>query len=399
MNPAPPDSATRSRPVRWLACVLAGIAILTYPYIDLSVAIPIASWHMNAPVGDIAVSLLIAVVAADALLTRRAPLPLPGWIGYAVLVVAGMLALPAAIDAHASLHTLVRKVIFSWIAYGGAIALVVARVLPDVWLRRLVRASLTTVALLSLATSLGRILAGNTLWFSAIEGLTNNHKTLAVAMAPVAVLAWSWRGRLDRGVAALAFVAIALSLSRTAWIASAVGICFFVVVRGRPLANRHGVLPAVVVFGFLVATYGPILSGSVTQFDALRSRHSLDRRAWEMFAAHPIVGMGAGSGVLVVQETFPDYRVNGVETHGVVQKVGSEHGLVGLLGYALFFGAMARRVRSHHHDGNGVWPTFLALHANLLLSTEAFTLTHWLPLGLVWGLAHRDVPPDGNRPP
>lgn len=373
-------------------CVLVAIAILTFPYIDLKIALPIGSWQMDAPIGDIAAAALLGVVGLAIVLRRWTATPLPGAVGYAIIVVAGAVALPNALDAHASLHTLVRKVIFSWIAYGGAVAWVIARVFPDVWLRRLLRGSLAIVAALSLATSIGRIGAGNALWFSAIEGFTNNHKTLAVAMAPVAVLVWSGRSRVDRAAAALAFVAIALSLSRTAWIASGIGMLYFVNWRGRPLSSLRFLVPAVLILGIGAATYGPVRWGSVTQKDALRSRQSLDRRAWEMFSAHPLVGMGAGTGVIVVQQTFPDYRVNGVETHGVIQKVGSEHGALGLVGYAFFFGAMARRVRSRHYDGNGSWPTFLALHANLLFSTEAFTITHWLPLGIVWGLSQREPP-------
>ena len=32
--------------------------------------------------------------------------------------------------------------------------------------------------------------------------------------------------------------------------------------------------------------------------------------------------------------------------------------------------------------------TFCTLHANLLLSTETFSPTHWGPLALAWGLSH-----------
>ena len=39
--------------------------------------------------------------------------------------------------------------------------------------------------------------------------------------------------------------------------------------------------------------------------------------------------------------------------------------------------------------GVGLWATFVALHTNLLLSTETFSQTHWMALALVWGIAHR----------
>ena len=48
-----------------------------------------------------------------------------------------------------------------------------------------------------------------------------------------------------------------------------------------------------------------------------------------------------------------------------------------------------RDVLAPAHLHLGIWATFVALHANLLFSTETFSQTHWIPLGLLWGLSER----------
>ncbi|MES2639786.1 MAG: O-antigen ligase family protein [Myxococcota bacterium] len=386
------------------AVLLVAILVLAFPYIDLGVDLALLGGHLDTPLADLAGAALVPIVALVWLSGRRAaPLRPPGLIGYALLVIVGFLALATVPDRGAAAWFLLRKPVFFYVAYGIALAWTVSHVVTRVTLRRLLLATVLLATLVSLATSVGRIAAGNTLWFAAIDGLTNNHKTLAVALAPLVPLVLSLRrGRVDLAVAGVAVVAIALSLSRTAWIATAAGLTFVVVWRGRTLASRNGVLAGVVVLGVLGALYGPLLMRSNVQLDAARSRHSLDKRAWEMAANHPVLGMGGGASVRVEMQTFPHYRVNGVDAHGAVQKVVGEYGGVGLLGYLGFVGAMAIRLRRRAPLGPiapdglapvnldvGLWATFVALHVNLLLSTETFSQTHWIPLGIVWGLSHR----------
>lgn len=400
---------------RLLVGALVAAVLLTFPYIDLAVNLDLFGRHLDTPWADLAGTALIGVVGGLVLLgagagPRNAPALLtglrpPGPLGYGLLVAVGLLALAtnAVPDRGAAAWFLLRKPIFFYVAYGVALAWAVANVVPRASLRRLLLATVTLTALISLATSVGRIAAGNTLWFAAIEGLTNNHKTLAVALSPLVPLILALRrGRVDLGVAALATVAIACSLSRTAWISTAAGLTVLVVWQNRTLAARRLVLVGVVVLGMLAALYGPLLTRSNAQLDAARSRHSLDKRAWTMLAEHPLLGMGGGANVRVELQTFPHYRVNGVDAHGVVQKVTSEYGLVGFAGYLAFVGAVALRLRrgapvatahpnglAPAHLGLGLWACFLALHVNLLLSTETFSQTHWVPLGVVWGLARR----------
>ncbi|MSQ03074.1 MAG: hypothetical protein EXR71_14500 [Myxococcales bacterium] len=366
--------------------------LLAWPYIELGAAVPIGSWQADAPIADVAV---LAFLPLALLRLWRGPLP-PGAVGYAVMLGAGLAAGLATADGAAALHELVRKPLFSGLVYGLGLAAFVAQTAHLDVVRRGLLVAIAACACISLTTSVGRIIAGDTLWFHAIGGLTGNHKTLAVALAPALPLIWGWEApareaRIQRGVVVLAGLALAASLSRTAWISAALAATYFIVVGGRVLAARRALVPALLLVGLWGATYLPLYLPyrSITLIDALRSRHSIDLRSWSLFAAHPLVGASPGASVRTELSTFPHYRVNGVDAHGAVQKVAAEYGLIGLCGFVGFVYALGRTVRSRHRDGDGCWPAFVALHGNLLLSTETFSQTHWVVLGVVLGLTER----------
>lgn len=360
-----------------LRALLVGTVLLTFPYIGLELRLDLPGWALNVPLADLAAAGLLALAAWG----PRSP-PLPGVLGFGLLVLAGLAALPAALDPARSAWTLFRKPVFLWLAYGLAFARAVgtAPALPAL------RAGVGLAAAVLLVSSCERIASGLTLWWTPIAGLTNNHKTLAVALAPtLPLLLGVGRTRLDRALAALVLIALLASVSRTAWISAAVGLAWFVSFRGRSLGERPAVVAGIVAVGVVLALFGPVWWGSAVQLDAARSRHSLDLRAWAMFREHPLFGMGLGSNVLYEMVTFPHYRVNGVDAHGVIQKLASETGLVGLAGWLGGTWATARAVRPHR----ALWAAFASLHVNLLFSTETFSPTHWAIFGLIWGLAAR----------
>lgn len=374
-----------------VATALVVVVLVTFPYIDLEFSIPVGQHEVNLPVADAAALCLLALMVVQP--KPAATFPASHRFYLLFLLLGGLSAFYASNSAVA-LHDWLRKPVFSGLAYGLALAGTVSLLPSTETLRRALLAGCALVATISLATSVQRIVGGDALWFGAIAGLTNNHKTLAVALAPALVLCWGWqRDNATRMVVGLGVAALALSVSRTAWIAAAVGSCWFIVWGGKTLAARRGLVFAVLIAGVLGATYSPLLTQSFAQLDALRSRHSLDLRAWRLFTENPILGAGAGASVRDEAQTFPHYRVNGVEAHGVIQKVASEHGLVGLLAYGAFVASAAQAVRRRHRDGCGVWPAFVALHANLLLSTETFTQTHWAMFGLLTGLVARPSEP------
>ncbi|MEC8424405.1 MAG: O-antigen ligase family protein, partial [Myxococcota bacterium] len=318
---------------------------------------------------------------------------------WALLCVAALLSLVNAADPLEGAHFVLRKVLFPGIAFGVGLAGLVSGRIPPRTTRKLLVMGLGLTAAVSVVTSTGRLLAGNALWWSRIEGLTPNHKTLAVALAgslPLALgIATGPAGRVRtaaRAVGALAVVAIGMSMSKAAWLGAGVGIAWFVP-RRRPLAARPGVLAPALALALMILASLPLVTGSRAMLDSARSRHSLNIRAWKLFRAHPMLGSGAGASTTFEAVTFPDYRVNGVDAHGVIQKVGGELGVFGLGTWFWFTGAVGVGLwRRREPMGAGLaWGalgTFTTLHVELLLSTETFAPTHWAPLAVAWGLAH-----------
>jgi O-antigen ligase len=230
----------------------------------------------------------------------------------------------------------------------------------------------------------------------ALLGLTPNHKTLAVALAPWFPLliglrrSSEGRGRALWGVAAvLLSLAVLASASKTAWICLAFGGALVIPNSVDGWGWRPKLALPLLIGALAIALQAPAWLGSKALIDAARSRHSLNIRAVEMVRAHPVLGAGPGGNIAYEMVEFPHYRVNGVDAHGVVQKVASETGLVGLAAYASFAGLVLitagrrRRLSAIHAGAAG---TLVALHVNLLVSTEAFSPTHWFPFAVAWGL-------------
>lgn len=385
--------------MRALLLIATALILLSHGFIDLEWAVDLGRWHMNAPVADLAATALLPLGVA---LAWRARLPLPGWRGYALFLVAAGVSVGAASVPGEALHHLLRKPIFLYLAYGVSLAAVVSRLGLRGGLTLAILGFSALTASVSLATSVERIGAGDALWFQSLAGLTPNHKTLAVALSAwVPLLLWLAEAdappRLRaacRGALALTLAAVLASASKTAWITAAFGLAWRFP-RARPLGARPRLILPALALSLGLALYAPLLLRSKTMLDAARSRHSLNVRAAEMFSAHPLFGSGTGMNVLHDMVTFPHYRVNGVDAHGVIQKIGSETGLVGLMGYLGFVAAMGLALRARAREGGdaslerALFGVFLALHLNLLLSTETFSPTHWAPLALCWGLAHR----------
>jgi hypothetical protein len=378
--------------------VLVAAVILTQDLIDLELSADLGGWHANAPVADVLALVLLplALVAIRARGERWPKAPAP--IAYALFVGASLLSVATSVAPADSLHHVARKTTLLYLSYGIGLAFAVAAIVPPRFVYRATVAYAIAMAALSLGTSALRVAAGDALWFDAIEGITPNHKTLSVALS--AWVPWLALGSEEHGWkrtshAALVLVAAAifLSLSKTGIITLFLGI-LLLVPRERPLALRPKVALPLLGGAYLLSLAAPLLLASRTMLDAARSRQSLNLRAWEMFLRHPISGSGSGSNVVYEMVTFPHYRVNGIDAHGVIQKVASETGLLGLAAYASFVaiathGLWKRWDRRPLGAGYPELATWALLHLNLLLSTEAFSPTHWIPLGVVWGSSVR----------
>lgn len=398
-----------------VATLLVAAILLAHPYIDLALArsLPLPggrTWHADAPVADLAALALLPLALAAALRSPAAARPpLPGTLGWLLLLGASALSVAHAMDPGAAVHHLVRKPLLAWLLYGVGMSWAAALLVRRRPLEALAALSLLLLTAISLLTSVQRIALGDALWFQPLAGLTPNHKTLAICLAgwmPLvlgAALDPVRPGR-ERKLAAtlggLAGLAILASASKTAWLGTGLGLGLLLP-RDRPLAWRPRLLVPLVILGLALAYYAPILVHSRTMLDAARARHSLDLRAWRMFAAHPLSGSGTGMSTVYEMVDFPHYRINGVDAHGALQKVAGETGLLGLGGLVLFTVQVGRSLLARWGEERRARPalpptrllswasfsTFVVLMSLLLLSTELFTPTHWVPLATAWVLA------------
>lgn len=366
------------------------LALLAAPYIDAEVRARVFTWNVNVPVADLAALCAIVVVLGRAALTGERPRVTSDHVleglGWAVLWTAGWVSrhagdgLPGA--GPGALHTLLRKPVFLCLAWRVAVAhLVAAR--PQLT-RRVVGASALACAGVLVASSAARIGEGDAFWWRAIAGLTNNHKTLAVFLAPLVPLAWG-----QPIVLAVVAVALVLAWSKAALVTAAMGALWM----AAPLRWRGRATALAAALGLAAMTALPWVMRSPEQLDALRSRVSLNKRAAEMFLAHPLTGYGAGTNVRYEVSTYPDYRVNGVDAHGVFAKLLGEFGALGAAGWLLATAALlavfVRRARRARGLDDALLGSFLALHLSLLTSTETFSQTHWAVLGVLCGLSAR----------
>jgi hypothetical protein len=378
------------------------VVLLLQAFIDLDVAVNLPGWRLDAPVADLIGALLLGAVWILPRRDRPSPPAVAGAVAFVAVALASTALREVVLPGHGrleSLHWLVRKPVFMYLAYATALPWALWAVGQE-RVRTWLLAALAVTAAISVTTSLLRVAGGQALWWTTIEGLTPNHKTLAVWMAPFVPWLWTCRRPGVLGVLGLCAVAMALATSKTAWLTAIVGLAWVVHWRGRPLVARWHVTAAALVGAVALAVASPWLTGSITMEDAARSRRSLDLRAFTMWRESPILGQGPGTSTAWEMTEYPHYRINGVEAHGVAQKLAAEEGLLGLLAWGGFTVLLARAMRrAWDGDTRGegwAWlGVVVSLHVNLLASTEAFSMTHWIPLGMAWAALRGGAPPRG----
>lgn len=206
----------------------------------------------------------------------------------------------------------------------------------------------------------------------------------------------SRRRRLALIAAGLMFAVTILTFSRTAWIVLALEA----LVLGATVFRedvykyrewiRYGFYAAIPLGGLMVAY--SLTTGSLGSLDA---RASLTAIAWTMFQGSPIFGVGAGTFVGRVTNSYAylvDFGVP-LDSHGIIQKIGAEAGLLGL---AALMWTMVETVRlavaswkriprnRPEYTAYAVLATTAgALFCYQLTSTSYWTPRLWVPIGLM----------------
>ncbi len=250
--------------------------------------------------------------------------------------------------------------------------------------------------------------------------LGSNHNVLAewlVFTVPIAfVLAFLTRSvRVRRWSFVLAgfmtFVAL-LTFARSAWIALAVEIIFLGCTISRPWIRTHRreLFFGIVLFLPLLF-YMMIFSSQSEVQSSTNTRTMLTDIAFQLFRGNPFLGVGAGTFVDRVAHTWLFVYEFGaaLDSHGLIQKIAAETGLVGLGAFAFLLGSLfyylRRAWRALRRQGAD-FQAYACLCAAVLgaFAYQVFNTTYWspklwLPVGIALAAARLFILQEKDRDP
>lgn len=244
--------------------------------------------------------------------------------------------------------------------------------------------------------------------FFGVSPLGENHNLLAeilVAAFPIGMILfrqaknkWTSLG-LILGNMLILIIAL-LTFARTAWIAIALEILIYLVLVYRKEMQRYlkyVFIPILLVLPFAVYMY--IFSTSYVAQSSTETRLMLSEIALSLLKSSPFLGHGAGMFVEEVANTYLFTLEFGqaMDAHGVLQKVGAEMGIAGLLALAFMFGyIIVRLLRSYVYlpvtsQGRYAVISCLAMAAGSisyqLFNTNYYSSKLWIPLALALAAA------------
>lgn len=219
------------------------------------------------------------------------------------------------------------------------------------------------------------------------------------------------------GVTLLLLGGLFASYSRGGWLGAVAGLGIMALVAGRRTAILAGLALLLALLIGLLGAFSilpPALTdrlttitdnlrifdaGEVTVTDenfAIVERMAQWQAGWRMFNAYPLLGVGAGN----YNQAYPDYfvapwSVSQGHAHNYYINTLAESGIVGLLGYVLLLGAMAREaLRARRRLAGTVWGATAVGVCGIMAAVAGHNLfenLHVLNMGIqlsgVWGLA------------
>ena len=257
----------------------------------------------------------------------------------------------------------------------------------------------------------GGLFRAHPLSLLGVSPLGGNHNALAEVLlfAMPAALAWSWLsssvGRIEsrrmassRLLLAVGFMSVItlLTFARSAWLALAAEIIFLFSTLWRPWIKRRArsfilffIICIPLVMGML------ILSQTTEVKSSTAARTTLTSVAFDIFLRNPWIGAGAGSFMERLNHVYA-YTVefgSAVDSHGLIQKILAETGLIGFIAFCVFVALFIRHVS---RTWQALRKSTAEAHAYLYLVAAAlgalvyqfFDTTYWtprlwIPVGLV----------------
>lgn len=238
-----------------------------------------------------------------------------------------------------------------------------------------------------------------------VSPIGENHNVLAEFLlftAPVALAASLLTRKKEHKnafqVVASFMAGIALlTFARSAWISFIfqMGLLSATIWREWIKTNRR-ILTYIALAFLPLAIYMLLFSSTAEVQSSTDARAMMTEIGWETFKSSPIFGIGAGQWVDRISRTwiFTFEFGTPMDSHGVIQKIGAETGLLGLSAFALVWAVIfvwikrTARVLKHHVEEHQAFmilafATFGAL-VYQLFNTTYWTAKLWLPVGIVF---------------
>lgn len=238
--------------------------------------------------------------------------------------------------------------------------------------------------------------------FGNFNPLGGNHNAVAEVLAAVIPLTFilyllsekiKARGWYILAIFFMAMILI-LTFSRSGWLALLVELLILFFYKYHPRISRlaYAAVALVLIFAVLLSYFVIWQNISWVQ-TSNANRILMTKIAFNSFLDHPIIGNGLNTFQQIVGRAFV-YRVefaDPLESHGFVQKLSTETGVLGLgsflalLGYLFYYYFQTYR-KAKNQKAPEIILCFIMMISGLvvfeLFSTSYFLATMWLPIGV-----------------
>lgn len=345
----------------------------------------------------------------------------PVWQSYVALIAAHVASVfsPVEPDASVVLKFAARPVLFDYLVF---VALPVnlirsrRRLMNALWMMAAIGTLAALNGLLSIFFTPGAFLtAASPLAMFGVSALGQNHNELAevlvftapMTLALARLITVPRLRRVIEGSAVLQALICLLTFTRTGWIVLGVETMVMVATVWREAAMKHA--RTVLMIALMMLPLGVAMAAysvSETATSSNSTRLMLAEIALDLFKSSPIVGAGAGTFADRVGSTqvfLIEYGAP-LDSHGFIQKIMAETGLLGLIALAALALQLLRTAleRSRALRGQATFTAYMLLCVAAggaivyqLFNTGYWTGKMWLPIGIF--LAATQVLKDARR--
>ncbi len=355
---------------------------------------------------------------------KKSLIILPGWPIFALFVIVNLISLFNSYDLFLSLKYILRPLVFFYFAFlvlpYNAISSY--KILKNVlWIFLSLGIFAAAIGTFSLFLDFGELIPrAKPIAICGWAPLGFNHNALAELLITIIPLNWLLiilsKKEIVKKFLLITFIlmisVLLLTFSRTGWICLFLEILLFWYFIYREQTKKlfkkipslaFSILPIAFIFFLLMFQ---LLTSSIG-WQANENRLFLNEISYEAFLNHPIIGNGAGTFVSLVRAN-PAYILEygqPLDSHGVIQKIAVESGILGLIAFLAFIFYILRKLflafknafassrHSHslcHSRENGnpekiLFAFFIVALASFvfqLFSTSYFIANCWLPIGI-----------------